>query len=95
MALSAADIQRLCKLAKVEVPEADIPRVQGDLTKILALFEQLKQVDTTGIDPLVHALELSDVLAADQVAASLTPDDVLKNAPSQDGSFFKVPPVLG
>jgi len=95
MALSAADIQRLCKLAKVEVPEADIPRVQGDLSKVLALFEQLKQVDTTGVDPLVHALELGNVLAPDQVAESLSLDEVLKNAPSQDGSFFKVPPVLG
>lgn len=95
MTLTTAEIQRLSKLARVEVPEDQIPRVQGDLGRILELFEQLKQVDTSGIEPLVQAIQISDVLAPDHVAESLHLDEVLKNSPAQDESFFKVPPVLG
>jgi aspartyl-tRNA(Asn)/glutamyl-tRNA(Gln) amidotransferase subunit C len=69
--------------------------VQSDLNRILALFEQLKQVDTSGVQPLVHAIEVTDVFAPDHVSKSLDVEDVLRNAPVHDESFFKVPPVLG
>ncbi len=95
MTLTAADIQRLARLARLQVPESQVPEVQWDLSKILELFEQLTQVDTSGLEPLVHAIELSDVFAPDHVAASLDVEEVLKNAPVHDESFFKVPPVLG
>ncbi|MFM8189296.1 MAG: Asp-tRNA(Asn)/Glu-tRNA(Gln) amidotransferase subunit GatC [Pirellula sp.] len=95
MTLSAADIQRLAKLARLEVPENQMAELQSDLSRILALFDQLKVVETSGIEPLVHAIETSDVLAPDHVADSLDVQDVLKNAPVHDESFFKVPPVMG
>jgi len=95
MTLSAADIERLAKLARLEVPESQVREVQRDLTKILELFEQLKHVDTSGVEPLVHAIEISDVLAPDHVVESLRVDQALQNAPTHDESFFKVPPVLG
>jgi aspartyl-tRNA(Asn)/glutamyl-tRNA(Gln) amidotransferase subunit C len=95
MTLSAAEIQRLAKLARLEVPSEQVSEVQSDLNRILALFEQLKQVDTSGVQPLVHAIEVTDVFAPDHVSKSLDVEDVLRNAPAHDESFFKVPPVLG
>jgi aspartyl-tRNA(Asn)/glutamyl-tRNA(Gln) amidotransferase subunit C len=95
MTLSAAEIQRLAKLARLEVPSEQVSEVQSDLSRILALFEQLKQVDTSGVQPLVHAIEVTDVFAPDHVSKSLDVKDVLRNAPVHDESFFKVPPVLG
>jgi len=95
MTLTAADIQRLARLARLQVPESQVPEVQRDLSKILELFEQLTHVDTSGLEPLVHAIELSDVFAPDHVATSLGVEEVLKNAPVHDEAFFKVPPVLG
>jgi len=95
MTLTAAEIQRLSKLARISVPEDEVPRVQADLGRILELFEQLKQVDTSGVEPMVQAIEISNVLAPDHVAQSLRVEEVLKNSPTQDESFFKVPPVLG
>ncbi|MCE2801385.1 MAG: Asp-tRNA(Asn)/Glu-tRNA(Gln) amidotransferase subunit GatC [Planctomycetaceae bacterium] len=95
MTLSAAEIQRLAKLARLEVPSEQVSEVQSDLNRILALFEQLKQVDTSGVQPLVHAIEVTDVFAPDHVSKSLDVEDVLRNAPVHDESFFKVPPVLG
>ena len=95
MTLSAADIQRLAKLSRLEIPSEQISEVKSDLSRILELFDQLKQVDTTGTEPLVHAIEVGDVFAPDHVAKSLDVEEVLQNAPVHDGSFFKVPPVLG
>lgn len=95
MTLSAADIQRLAKLSRLEIPSEQVSEVKSDLGRILELFEQLKQVNTSAIEPLVHAIELSDVFAPDHVAKSLDVENVLLNAPVHDESFFKVPPVLG
>lgn len=95
MALTAADIQRLAKLARLEVSQDRTPAIQADLSRILELFELLTQVDTSNVEPLVHAIEISDVLCPDHVVESLRVQDVLSNAPSHDESFFKVPPVLG
>lgn len=95
MALTPADIQRLAKLARLEVSQDRTPAIQADLSRILELFELLTQVDTSNVEPLVHAIEISDVLCPDHVVESLRVQDVLSNAPSHDESFFKVPPVLG
>lgn len=95
MALTPTDIQRLAKLARLEVSPDRIPAIQADLSRILDLFELLTQVDTSNVEPLVHAIEISDVLGPDHVVESLRVQDVLSNAPSHDESFFKVPPVLG
>jgi aspartyl-tRNA(Asn)/glutamyl-tRNA(Gln) amidotransferase subunit C len=95
MNLTAADIQRLAKLARLEVPENRTGELHRDLSKILELFDQLRDVDTRGVDPLVHAIGISDVLAPDHLSDSLDVHEVLKNAPVHDESFFKVPPVLG
>jgi aspartyl-tRNA(Asn)/glutamyl-tRNA(Gln) amidotransferase subunit C len=95
MTLSAVDIQRLAKLARLEVTPDQVGQFQVELGKILELVDQLKQVNTTGVEPLVHAIELSDVYSPDHLANSLDVQEVLKNAPVHDESFFKVPPVLG
>lgn len=95
MALTPTDIHRLAKLARLEVSPDRIPATQADLSRILDLFELLTQVDTSNVEPLVHAIEISDVLGPDHVVESLRVQDVLSNAPSHDESFFKVPPVLG
>lgn len=95
MALTPTDIQRLAKSARLEVSPDRIPATQADLSRILDLFELLTQVDTSNVEPLVHAIEISDVLGPDHVVESLRVQDVLSNAPSHDESFFKVPPVLG
>jgi aspartyl-tRNA(Asn)/glutamyl-tRNA(Gln) amidotransferase subunit C len=82
-------------LARLEVTLDQVGQFQVELGKILELVDQLKQVNTTGVEPLVHAIELSDVYSPDHLANSLDVQEVLKNAPVHDESFFKVPPVLG
>lgn len=93
--LKPEEVRRLARLARLRVAEEELPSVAGELSKIVRLMDQLAEVSTGGVEPLVHALDLQNVLAADQVEMSLPRDEALQNAPSHDGECFLVPPVLG
>lgn len=95
MAISKQDIFRIASLARLAVHESEIEALSQQLSSIVALVDQLATVDTQGVEPMVHAFELHNVLAADQVQPSLPREEALKNAPSNDGECFRVPPVLG
>jgi aspartyl-tRNA(Asn)/glutamyl-tRNA(Gln) amidotransferase subunit C len=95
MSLSADDIHRLAHLARLSIPESERESLSEQLSQIVALVDQLSEVDTDGVEPMVHAFDLQNVLASDRVAESLPRVDVLGNAPAQDGEYFLVPPVLG
>lgn len=88
-------IQRLAHLARLRVESSELQALSSDLSKIVALVDQLSQVPTDGVEPMVHAFEQHNVLAPDVVEPSLPREQVLRNAPSQDGECFLVPPVLG
>jgi aspartyl-tRNA(Asn)/glutamyl-tRNA(Gln) amidotransferase subunit C len=52
-------------------------------------------VNTDGVEPLAHALDVHDVFRDDVSGQSLKPDDALANAPARKGDFYRVPPVFG
>lgn len=93
--LKPDEVRRLARLARLRVAEGDLPSVAVELSKIVSLVDQLSEVSTDGVEPLVHAFDLQNVLAADEVETSLPRDEALQNAPSHDGECFLVPPVLG
>jgi len=95
MQIASSDVTRLAKLAKLRIAEDEVGHIQSDLTKILGMVDQLRGVNTQGVEPMVHAIELSDVLVGDQIGCSLPREEVLRNAPSHDEVSFRVPPVLG
>ncbi len=72
-----------------------LARLTGQLESILGYIEKLKEVDTTGVEPMAHALPLYNVLREDIVEESLPLNEVLQNAAETDGAFFKVPKVIG
>jgi len=61
---------------------------------IVAYVDQLQQVDTQGIEPLVHPVPVQNVFRDDEPAPSLAVGAALKNAPARRGDFFGVPAVL-
>ncbi|MFP4052590.1 MAG: Asp-tRNA(Asn)/Glu-tRNA(Gln) amidotransferase subunit GatC [Phycisphaerae bacterium] len=88
-------VRRIGKLSRVELTDAEVQTFAGQLGDILTYFDKLQQLDTENIAPLVHPVELSNVLAPDELGESLTPEQALANAPDRDGDFFKVPKVIG
>ena len=57
-------------------------------------MDQLKSVNTDGVEPLAHALPIHNVFRADETKPSLTADEALANAPDRRGDFYAVPAVL-
>lgn len=83
------------RLARLSLDEAELKRCAGQLEPIIEYVAKLGQVDLSGVEPLAHALPLSNVLREDVAEAGLTIEQVLQNAPQVEGAFFKVPKVLG
>jgi aspartyl-tRNA(Asn)/glutamyl-tRNA(Gln) amidotransferase subunit C len=88
-------ISHIASLARIELNEKGVESFTRQFVRIIDYFDKLAQLDTEGVEPLTHAVELSNVLADDTSSPSLSKDEALANAPDQDGSFFKVPKVLG
>jgi aspartyl-tRNA(Asn)/glutamyl-tRNA(Gln) amidotransferase subunit C len=95
MTLTANDVMRVANLARLSLDASEVADLQGKLSQIVALVAQLGEVDTEGVEPMVHAFDLHNVLAPDILGASLTRDEALKNAPASDSECFRVPAVLG
>jgi aspartyl-tRNA(Asn)/glutamyl-tRNA(Gln) amidotransferase subunit C len=94
MKLSREEVLHIAKLARVGVTEEDVERLREQLSDILANFEILRQVDTTNVPPTAQPNPLQNVTKDDQVAGSLPPEQILANAPRQEGDFFRVKAVL-
>ena len=93
-------IRHIASLSRIELKEEEIPSLARQLSSILEYFDKLAELDTSAVEPMTHAIELSNVLAEDSPSTSLETGSLetrraLANAPDHDGSFFKVPKVLG
>ena len=94
MALSPEEIRWVAHLARLQLSDAELNDMSGQLAAILEYVQQLQRVDTEGIEPLAHPLPVSNVFRADEPVGSLSIDRALANAPKRDQDFFSVPPVL-
>jgi len=94
MKLSREEVLHIALLARLGLTEAEVDKFSQQLSNILESFEALQQVDTSDIPPTAQSIALQNVLREDEVAPSLPPDDVLANAPQQEGDFFRVRAVL-
>ena len=94
MSLTADEVLHISRLAKVALSPQDIERLRVQLSNILENFEVLKQVDTDGVLPTGHAIDLSNVMRDDVAQASYPQEQILANAPDRDGEHFKVRAIL-
>ena len=93
--ISDETIRHVARLARIEVAEKRVPALARELATILSYFDKLNELDTSGVEPLTRAVDLHSVLADDEPHPCLTTEEALAAAPDRDGSFFKVPKVLG
>ena len=87
-------INNLAQLARLEFNDAERDEIKTDLQKMIAFIDKLNELDTTGVEPLLHMSENVNVLREDEVKGSISREDALKNAPLHDEQFFKVPKVI-
>lgn len=94
MSLTADQVRKVASLARLKLGEDELAALTGQMSQILDYVAVLDQVDTTGIEPMVHAIEMRNVFRADEAAGSLPRTDALANAPRTDGKFFLVPQII-
>ncbi|MCG3132518.1 MAG: Aspartyl/glutamyl-tRNA(Asn/Gln) amidotransferase subunit C [Phycisphaerae bacterium] len=94
MSLTLEDVRRVAHLARLNLAETEEAAYVGQLASILDYFERLGAAPTADVPPTVHALALQDVLRDDLSRDGCGPGLALRNAPSADQGFFKVPKVL-
>jgi aspartyl-tRNA(Asn)/glutamyl-tRNA(Gln) amidotransferase subunit C len=94
MSLSADDVRRIAHLARLAVSDDEIAAVQGQLNGILGMVETLRAVDTTGVAPMAHAVEMTQRLRPDQVTESDRRATYQAGAPAVENGLYLVPRVI-
>lgn len=94
MQISKQEVERVAKLARLEISEGEKDAFSQQLSSILTYIEELKSWDTTGIEPTATVLEQTNVLREDRAQPSLPVEQALMNAPDSDGGYFRVPRIL-
>ena len=94
MPITAEDVEKTALLARLELDEDEKERLVEQLSSILDQIAVIVEVDTSAIPPTAQVVALHNVMRPDEVQPSLTPEQVLANAPDREDNFFKVRAVL-
>ena len=94
MAIDAATVRKVARLARIAEPEARLEPLAQELNGIIAWIEQLAEVDTDGVEPLTSVVHAVLPLREDAVTDGGDPARVLANAPKSADGFFVVPKVV-
>ena len=94
MALSRDEVLHVALLCRIALSDAEVERLQGELSDILGQFEVLAELDTAEAPPTSHSVPLTTVTRQDDSRPSTPKEDVLANAPRRERDYFRVLPVL-
>lgn len=95
MSLTRKDVLKVSLLARLQLSDAELDAMTQQLAEVVSYVDQLSEVDTEGVEPMAHAVELSNVLAADESRPSLPRGEALANAPHATDEAYLVPAVIG
>lgn len=95
MTLTRDDVAKVALLARLRFSAEELETLTDQLAHVVGYVEQLGELDTDGVAPMAHAVEVTNVFREDQVTPSLPRELALATAPHHDGACFLVPAVLG
>ncbi len=94
MRLTVEEVRHIALLARVAMTDEEVEKMRDELSNILDHFQVLQQVDTEGVEPTGHSVDLESVMRDDEATASTPKEDVLANVPRREGDFVRVRAVL-
>jgi aspartyl-tRNA(Asn)/glutamyl-tRNA(Gln) amidotransferase subunit C len=92
MAIDREQLLHVARLARLELREDEVERLEGQLNDILAAVSKVSELDLSDVPPTSHPLDVFNVWEPDEPRPCLPVDAALANAPEREGNFFKVPP---
>ena len=94
MSLTTDDVRRIARLARLEVSDAETEHTRDQLNGILTFIEQLQAVDTSGVTPMAHAVDVVQRLRPDAVTETDRRQAFQKVAPETEAGLYLVPQVI-
>jgi aspartyl-tRNA(Asn)/glutamyl-tRNA(Gln) amidotransferase subunit C len=92
--LTLDEVRRIADLARIEVPDGDVAALQQQLNGIFGLIEQMRAVDTGGVEPMAHAIDLTQRLRQDAVTERDLHALYQEGAPQVEAGLYLVPKVI-
>jgi aspartyl-tRNA(Asn)/glutamyl-tRNA(Gln) amidotransferase subunit C len=92
MAITREQVLHVARLARLDLREDEVARLQAELSAILEAVSKVSELDLDDVPPTSHPLDLVNVLRPDEPLPSLPLEDVFANAPEREGDAFRVPP---
>ena len=93
--LSEEEVHHVAKLSRLRLSDKEVAHFAGQLSTVLDYMSKLNELDVEGVEPMAHALNVTNVLRQDDPECSMPVEKALANAPAKAPPFFKVPKVLG
>lgn len=93
-AIDKEQVQKVSHLARLQLTPEEEEQFTVQLGDILQYFDRLNELETDNVKPTTRAINLRNVMRADELEDFSNREDILKCAPDSDGDFFKVPKIL-
>jgi aspartyl-tRNA(Asn)/glutamyl-tRNA(Gln) amidotransferase subunit C len=94
MSVDQATVRRIARLARIRISDNELPKLEGELNRILDWIEMLGEVDTENVEPMTAVIDTKMRLRDDKVTDGGYPERVTGNASTSDDNFFMVPKVV-
>ncbi|HIA35622.1 MAG TPA: Asp-tRNA(Asn)/Glu-tRNA(Gln) amidotransferase subunit GatC [Flavobacteriales bacterium] len=94
MKLDEKMVDKIAELSKLEFNKNEKEAILEDMNKMLIFIDKLNEIDTDDVEPLIHMTHEINVLREDDAENTISQQEALKNAPSKDSTYFKIPKVL-
>jgi aspartyl-tRNA(Asn)/glutamyl-tRNA(Gln) amidotransferase subunit C len=94
MKITREEIERVAMLARMELSHEEEELLTRQLDKILQYMDKLNQLDTTDVEPLAHAVDITNAFREDRAVNQPSPESLLSNAPEREETFFRVPKII-
>ncbi|MDP2167012.1 MAG: Asp-tRNA(Asn)/Glu-tRNA(Gln) amidotransferase subunit GatC [Thermodesulfovibrionales bacterium] len=87
-------VEHIARLSRLVIPEEEKEMFCSQLSNVLKYMEKLNRLDTKGIEPTSHVIDLVNVMRGDAPSPSLPPSEALRNAPDRTEKFYRVPKII-
>ena len=91
--ITIKDVEHVAKLARLELTEEEKELYTKQLGDVLKYVDQMNEVDTTGVEPMAHAIDFVNVMREDAVKYEEDKKTLMANAPYEEDGFFRVPKI--
>jgi len=94
MKISQKDVEHVARLARLTLEPEDLKIMTGQMDAVLGYVDKLNELDTDGIEPMAHAVPMSNAFREDKIKPAIGIERALQNAPVAADGCFRVPKII-